>query len=35
MKYNLLEKFQINTKKGAKRKGREGKIKGALELDSD
>ena len=32
---DLLEKFQINTKKGAKRKGREGKIKGALELDSD
>ena len=35
MKYNLLEKFQINTKKGAKRKGRVGKIKGSLELDSD
>jgi hypothetical protein len=36
MKYNLLEKFARNTKKGAKpKRGRTGKINGALEYDSD
>ena len=36
MKYNLLENFARNTKKGAKPKsGRTGKINGALEHDSD
>jgi hypothetical protein len=36
MKYNLLEKFSRNTIKGAKpKRGRTGKINGALENDSD